>query len=864
MRGREGAGLLSIAPPPFFKCLRSVQPPIWPHMAPQYGHRHVSILHTHAHTHTRTHQAPICRVVYKQGSPDSLRCGEGSCQDTKAATAPELGMCPFPGTPGPAQPMDPGALLNLPAPLTVKPGLFRQRPVHSKPQSQRNGAGQGGRGGLWLCLEATKWVFPLQLLQGGLPLAQTQHFRAPLVPSLSKASCPLMAQAKDNYLKQLTFNLLLLPCSACHMLSARKVTRVPWFIHESFPDFPYPTPVLYRALAQGCGFCDCRFRIVGLGSLPVRGCPHQRPPFGPIGVLGIHASWHPTSEEHELPMERVRQYFGGQRALATTTWKLLIKAKLSTCGVHVDSTRSSAEEDAEAVNMALLEEEGAVCYLRVSWLLAKLSLSVAIRDPRSSAPPCKPRGRPSSQRPPLVIVFMKAAAHPDSFIIFPCHSKGSPPDLLSCGSPPTLLLKEEPSAQAEQRRRPAEAKENSQEASALGSLESSRSGEVLLGAGEALLALPSQLLCWRADLVEPRLSGREAVDRRTCSHRYWHSPENASEEEKLFQNRCPPYFSQAALKVPAMPEASPMRVHLDFPNGTTHPLINWTNETFCASEQQVVIPSELFLTLGAMSFVENLLVVAAIVKNRNLHSPMYYFICCLAISDMLVSVSNLVETLFMLLIEHGMLVIEASLVKQVDNVMDMLICSSLMSSLSFLGVIAMDRYITIFYALRYHSIMTIQRAAILMVAVWLVSIVSSILFIAYDSTAVLMCLVAFFLSVLTLIAGLYIHMFMLAHRHARQISTMYGKQHAPQFTSMKGAITLTILLGVFLICWGPFFLHLILILICPSRPACKCYFRYFSLYLILIICNSVVDPIIYAFRSQELRRTLKEVALCLW
>ncbi|KAG8144246.1 hypothetical protein E2320_001339 [Naja naja] len=68
---------------------------------------------------------------------------------------------------------------------------------------------------------------------------------------------------------------------------------------------------------------------------------------------------------------RGRQYFGGQRALATTTWKLLTKAKLSKCGVHVDSTRSSAEEDAEAVNTAFSEEEeeeGAVCYLRVSWL----------------------------------------------------------------------------------------------------------------------------------------------------------------------------------------------------------------------------------------------------------------------------------------------------------------------------------------------------------------------------------------------------------------------------------------------------------------------------------------------------------------
>nr|AAT90229.1 melanocortin 1 receptor [Phrynosoma platyrhinos]AAT90230.1 melanocortin 1 receptor [Phrynosoma platyrhinos] len=291
---------------------------------------------------------------------------------------------------------------------------------------------------------------------------------------------------------------------------------------------------------------------------------------------------------------------------------------------------------------------------------------------------------------------------------------------------------------------------------------------------------------------------------------------------------------------------------------------NVTNETFCSTDWPVVIPNELFLTLGALSFLENLLVVAAIVKNRNLHSPMYYFICCLAVSDMLVSISNVVETFFMLLIDHGVLVVRSSTMQQMDNVMDMLICSSLMSSLSFLSVIAIDRYITIFYALRYHNIMTFQRAVMVIVAVWLVSSVSSAIFITYDSTAVILCLVVFFLSMVILIMALYIHMFALARQHARRISSMQRKQNSPQFTSMKGAITLTILLGVFFVCWGPFFLHLILILTCPTHPTCTCYFSYFSLYLILVICNSVVDPIIYAFRSQELRRTLKEVVFCFW
>ncbi len=103
---------------------------------------------------------------------------------------------------------------------------------------------------------------------------------------------------------------------------------------------------------------------------------------------------------------------------------------------------------------------------------------------------------------------------------------------------------------------------------------------------------------------------------------------------------------------------------------------------------QIMIPQELFLMLGLISLVENILVVVAIIKNRNLHSPMYYFICCLAMSDMLVSVSNVVETLFMLFTEHGLLLVTAKMLQHLDNVIDIMICSSVVSSLSFLCTIA--------------------------------------------------------------------------------------------------------------------------------------------------------------------------------
>ncbi|XP_030579199.1 melanocyte-stimulating hormone receptor [Archocentrus centrarchus] len=282
---------------------------------------------------------------------------------------------------------------------------------------------------------------------------------------------------------------------------------------------------------------------------------------------------------------------------------------------------------------------------------------------------------------------------------------------------------------------------------------------------------------------------------------------------------------------------------------------NWLN---CV---QIRIPQELFLALGLISLVENILVILAIIKNRNLHSPMYYFICCLAVSDMLVSVSNVAETIFMLLNDHGLLDVHPGMLRHLDNVIDVMICSSVVSSLSFLCTIAADRYITIFYALRYHSIMTTHRAIIIIVVVWLASITSSILFIVYHTdNAVIVCLVTFFCTTLVFNAVLYLHMFVLAHVHSRRIVAFHKNRR--QSTSMKGAITLTILLGVFILCWGPFFLHLILILACPTSSFCNCFFRNFNLFLILIICNSLIDPLIYAYRSQELRKTLQEMILC--
>ncbi|NWS33523.1 MC5R protein, partial [Polioptila caerulea] len=279
--------------------------------------------------------------------------------------------------------------------------------------------------------------------------------------------------------------------------------------------------------------------------------------------------------------------------------------------------------------------------------------------------------------------------------------------------------------------------------------------------------------------------------------------------------------------------------------------------------EQVVIAAEVFLTLGIVSLLENILVICAIVKNKNLHSPMYFFVCSLAVADMLVSVSNAWETITIYLINNKHIIMEDAFVRHIDNVFDSMICISVVASMCSLLAIAVDRYITIFYALRYHNIMTVKRSGLIIACIWTFCTGCGIIFILYyESTYVVICLITMFFTMLFLMVSLYIHMFLLARTHVKKIAALPGYNSVRQRTSMKGAITLTMLLGIFIVCWAPFFLHLILMISCPQNLYCVCFMSHFNMYLILIMCNSVIDPLIYAFRSQEMRKTFKEIICC--
>lgn len=154
------------------------------------------------------------------------------------------------------------------------------------------------------------------------------------------------------------------------------------------------------------------------------------------------------------------------------------------------------------------------------------------------------------------------------------------------------------------------------------------------------------------------------------------------------------------------------------PNSSEHvaapSFSNQSSSRFC---EQVFIKPEVFLALGIISLLENILVILAVVRNGNLHSPMYFFLCSLAVADMLVSVSNALETIMIAVVNSDYLTLEDQFIQHMDNVFDSMICISLVAPICNLLAIAVNRYTTIFYILRYHSIMTMWKVLALIAAI---------------------------------------------------------------------------------------------------------------------------------------------------
>ncbi|XP_028904420.1 G-protein coupled receptor 12 [Ornithorhynchus anatinus] len=260
-------------------------------------------------------------------------------------------------------------------------------------------------------------------------------------------------------------------------------------------------------------------------------------------------------------------------------------------------------------------------------------------------------------------------------------------------------------------------------------------------------------------------------------------------------------------------------------------------------------------TSGTLISCENAVVVLVICHNPGLRAPMFLLIGSLALADLLAGLGLVGHFASAYLLRS-----EATTLVTVG-----LIVASFSASVCSLLAITVDRYLSLYYALTYNSERTVTFTYAMLVLLWGASVGLGLLpvlgwnCLRDESTCSVIrpltknhaaVLSVSFLLLFALMLQLYIQICKIVVRHAHQIAVQHHFLATSHYvTTRKGVSTLAIILGTFAACWMPFTLY--------SLVADSTYPSMYTYATLLpATYNSVINPVIYAFRNQEIQKAL--------
>ncbi|XP_030290701.1 adenosine A2a receptor b [Sparus aurata] len=307
------------------------------------------------------------------------------------------------------------------------------------------------------------------------------------------------------------------------------------------------------------------------------------------------------------------------------------------------------------------------------------------------------------------------------------------------------------------------------------------------------------------------------------------------------------------------------------------------------NEQLVYIGLE--LVIACLAVAGNILVCWAVCLNSNLQSITNFFVVSLAVADIAV---GLLAIPFAITISTGFC---ANFFGCLFIACFVLILTQ--SSIFSLLAIAVDRYIAIKNPLRYNSLVTGTRAKGIIALCWILSVgigltpmlgwnrgwntttsnysscpegLTECLF----EKVVTMDYMVYFnffgciLVPLLLMLLIYAHIFMAARRQLRLMGLKVAHTPAPgEITSssttsrstlqkeVHAAKSLAIIVGLFALCWLP--LHIINCFNYLCEDCQRSHIWVMNIAIILSHANSVVNPLIYAYRIREFRQTFRRI-----
>ncbi|XP_057604214.1 cannabinoid receptor 2 [Hippopotamus amphibius kiboko] len=297
-------------------------------------------------------------------------------------------------------------------------------------------------------------------------------------------------------------------------------------------------------------------------------------------------------------------------------------------------------------------------------------------------------------------------------------------------------------------------------------------------------------------------------------------------------------------------------------NGSSDGLdFNPLKDYMVLSGSQKIAIAVLCTSLGLLSALENLVVLYLILSSHRLRrKPSYLFIGSLAGADCLASVvfaCNFVN----FHVFHGVDSKAVFLLKIGSVTM------TFTASVGSLLLTAIDRYLCLRYPPAYKALLTRGRALVTLGIMWVLSALVSYLPLMGWTCCPRPCselfplisndyLLGWLLFIALLFSGIiytYAHVLWKAHQHVASLAEHQDKQvpgMARMRLDVRLAKTLGVLLTVLFICWFPVLALMVYSLATTLSNQVKMVFAFCSL---LCLVNSMVNPIIYALRSGEIR-----------
>ncbi|XP_051982333.1 alpha-1A adrenergic receptor-like [Xyrauchen texanus] len=342
-----------------------------------------------------------------------------------------------------------------------------------------------------------------------------------------------------------------------------------------------------------------------------------------------------------------------------------------------------------------------------------------------------------------------------------------------------------------------------------------------------------------------------------------------------------------------------------------HILSNISNTTTCVgiTIDSQVIGVGIFLAVFILAaIIGNILVILSVLCNRHLQTVTNFFIVNLAIADLLLSIIVLP---FSASLEVLGCWVFGRVFCNIWAAVDVLCCTA---SILSLCIISIDRYIGVKYCLKYPTIMTERKAGVILVVVWVSSMVISIgpllgwkepppldesicRITEEPGYALFSSLFSFYLPLMVILV-MYFRVYIVARRttksleagvklerdksmevvlriHCRSIledtSISSSKTKTHPFRSSlsvrlmkfsrekKAAKTLAIVVGMFILCWLPFFFVLPLGSFFPELKPSEMVFK---VIFWLGYFNSCINPVIYPCSSKEFQRAFTRLLRC--